>query len=492
MKFLGIDVGTGGSRAVLIDQDGCVLASETVEHKQFASPKIGWAEQDPNDWWRASSEAIRRILFKNTVNPEEIAVIGLSGQMHGAVLLDKSDAVLRPSIIWCDQRTGKQCGWINETVGKTNLIDLVSNPALNNFTLPKLLWVRENEPRIWEKVDRVLLPKDYVRFCLTGEKVTDMADGSGTLMLNVSKRKWSDQLLSAVGIEKDILPALYESPEIAGRISTRCASETGLLPGTPVIAGAGDNAAGAIGMGIVGVGSVGVTIGTSGVVFAVTKRPMIDLKGRIHSFCHAIPGRWHVTGVTQAAGLSLSWFRDNFAENETFDSLTQKASVIPAGADGLFWTPYLMGERSPHIDPDATASLIGLTANHTQGHVVRAIMEGVGFSLRDSLEIYRELEIPMESIRVGGGGAKSSLWRQIQADIYGHPVETIKAEEGAAFGAALLAGVGGGHWKSVDEACQCAIETKEKIFPNTLDSGILNQNYVSYKAIYRAVKGIAG
>ncbi len=489
MKFLGIDIGTGGSRAVLIDENGRIRASETVDHIPFASPDTGWAEQEPDDWWRASSEAIRQVL--ENADADEIAAVGLSGQMHGAVLLDKNDKVLRPSLIWCDQRTQKQCDELTEKVGKERLIELVSNPALTNFTLPKLLWVRENEPDVWERVKSVLLPKDYIRFCLTGEKATDVADGSGTLLLDVANRCWSTELLSLVGLDASLLPKLFESQEISGAVTPEGGRQTGLRPGTPVVAGAGDNAAGAIGMGLTEEGSVGVTIGTSGVVFAVTDSPKIDLKGRIHTLCHAVPGRWHVTGVTQAAGLSFRWFRDNFAaEEEGFDELVEKAGHIPAGADGILWTPYLMGERTPHIDPDARATLTGLAAKHTKAHIVRAILEGVAFSLRDSLEIYKSLGIPLQSIRLGGGGAKSELWRQIQADIYGQAVEILEAEEGAAFGAALLAGVGTGGWSSLDEACQATIRIKQKIEPNPSDAKVLNRRYESYRKVYTAFKNI--
>lgn len=488
MNFLGIDVGTGGSRAVLIDENGNVIASETVEHIPFATPEAGWAEQDPNDWWRASSEAIRKVLANE--NAENIAAIGLSGQMHGAVLLDENDKVLRPALIWCDQRTQKQCDDLTEKVGKERLIELVSNPALTNFTLTKMLWVRENEPEIWAKVKTVMLPKDYVRLCLTGEKATDVADGSGTLLLDVKNRKWSDEMLARVEMDAKILPKLYESQEITGEVAAKCADETGLKAGTPVVAGAGDNAAGAIGMGLAKVGAVGVTIGTSGVVFAVTGEPTIDLKGRIHTLCHAIPETWHTTGVTQAAGFSFRWFKDNFAANESFDELVELAKKIPAGSDGVLWTPYLMGERTPHIDPNAKASLIGLTAKHTKGNAVRAILEGVAFSLRDSLEIYKELGIPLESIKLGGGGAKSQLWRQIQADIYGYSVSVLEAEEGAAFGAAILAGVGIGAWKSVEEACNSTINIKETIEPNIDNSKLLDQQYEAYKMIYPAFRKI--
>ncbi len=401
MNFLGIDVGTSGSRAVLIDADGFIVASASVEHQPFTTPEIGWAEQNSEDWKRAAFEAIREVLAVENVRAEEIAAVGLSGQMHGAVFLGETDKVLRPAIIWCDQRTEKQCDDLTAKIGAEKLIELVSNPALPNFTLTKMLWARENEPEIWDRTGTILLPKDYLRFCLTGYKATDVSDASGTLMLDVRNRKWSSEIMVTVEMKESLLPELYESADITGTISTDCAAETGLIAGTPVVAGAGDNAAGAIGMGIVKAGAVSATIGTSGVVFAVTDQPSIDLKGRIHTFCHAVPKRWHVTGVTQAAGLSFKWFRDNFAANESYDDLVKKASAIPVGADGLLWTPYLMGERTPHVDSKVRASLIGLTASHTEAHVVRAILEGVAFSLRDALEIFKQLNIPIDTIRLG-------------------------------------------------------------------------------------------
>lgn len=490
MKFLGIDVGTGGSRAVLIDTNGSLVASATIEHAPFASPEIGWAEQDARDWRRASFEAIRQILKTENVKAGEIGAIGLSGQMHGAVFLSENDEVLRPSIIWCDQRTERQCHELTEKIGAEKLIEMVSNPALPNFTLTKMLWARENEPEIWKQVRSVLLPKDYVRFCLTGNKATDVSDASGTLMLDVQNRRWSKEILAAVEIGESLLPELYESADITGTISARCAAETGLIAGTPVVAGAGDNAAGAIGMGIVRVGWVSATIGTSGVIFAVTDKPSIDLKRRIHTFCHAVPRRWHVTGVTQAAGLSFRWFRDNFTVNESYDDLVQSAANIPAGADGLLWTPYLMGERTPHIDSNVRASLIGLTASHTKSHVVRAILEGVAFSLRDAIEIFKELNIPIETIRLGGGGARSALWRQIQADAFGQTVETIAAEEGAAYGAALLAGVGAGVWQTIDQACAETIRVAEKIEPNGESVEILNRQYKAFQSVYSSLRSV--
>lgn len=485
MYFLGIDVGTGGSRAVVIDENGEVMASETVEHEPFASPEIGWAEQSPEDWWRASSAAIRACL-KN-IEAEQIGAIGFSGQMHGATLLDEKDEVLRPALIWCDQRTEKQCEEITGKIGAEKLIELVSNPAVTGFTLPKLLWVRENEPEIWAKVKTVLLPKDYVRFRLSGDKASDVADSSGTLLFDVQNRKWSDEMLEAFDLDHSLFPKVYESIEITGTVSETGAAETGLKIGTPMVAGAGDNAAGAIGMGIVEKETASATIGTSGVVFVVTEKPVLDAKGRIHTLCHAIPNRWHNTGVTQGAGLSLKWFRENLGENASYDDLVNEAAKIASGSDGAIWLPYLMGERTPHLDANARAAFVGLTASHTKAHLVRAVLEGVAMSLRDSFEIFREMNVPIEAIRLGGGGAKSPLWRQIQADVYSQTVETIEAEEGAAFGAALLAGVGVSAWRSVEEACKKTIRTKEKINPKPDSVEKLNRNYEAYQLLYDAL-----
>src|SRR6266571_3705161 len=493
MRFLGIDVGTSGTRALLIDAEGRVTTSATVEHLPFSSPETGWAEQDPRDWWRAATLAIRDVISKNDVQPEGISAIGFSGQMHGAVLLDQHDEVLRPSIIWCDQRTSAQCIAITAKIGATRLIELTCNPALTGFTLPKMLWVRELEPELWRQARSVLLPKDYVRLRLTGDKATDVADASGTLLFDVAGRKWSHAMLAATEIDEALLPRVYESPEITGVVSSAGAAATGLRAGTPVVAGGGDQAAGAVGMGIVRPGTVSATIGTSGVVFAASDKPALDPKGRVHTFCHAVPGRWHVMGVTQGAGLSLRWFRDQFGagaddSRDPYERLTAEAARIPSGANGLLWTPYLMGERTPHLDPYARAALVGLTASHTRAHVIRAIMEGVAFSLKDSFTIFEEMKIPVTSIRLGGGGARSPLWRQIQADVYAHEVEIVAAEEGAAYGAAILAGTGVGAWSSVDEACDAVVRVAKKITPNQKDSSTMQQAYPAYRKIYPALK----
>jgi xylulokinase len=495
MNLLGIDVGTGGSRALVVDERGRVVASATVEHAPFASPQTGWAEQDAHDWWRASAAAVRAVLASDAACGAEVGAVGLTGQMHGAVLLDKHDEVLRPSIIWCDQRTDVQCRALNERVGTHRLIELTCNPALTGFTLPKLLWVREHEPEVWQRVKCVLLPKDYVRLRLTGERVTDVADASGTLLFDVARRLWSEEMLAAVELDERILPRIAESPEVVGRVSFEGAEATGLRVGTPVVAGAGDQAAGAVGMGVVRPGAVSATIGTSGVVFAATDTPALDAGGRVHTFCHAVPGRWHVMGVTQGAGLSLRWFRDQFGAGsedgrDPYERLCEEAATVPAGADGVLWAPYLMGERTPHLDPHARAALVGLTANHTRAHVVRAILEGVAFSLRETFEIFKEMLVPVEVVRLGGGGARSDLWRQIQADVYGYSVERIETEEGAAYGAALLAGVGGGVWKSVDEACAASVRIRSRIEPSA-EASLMSQRYEAFRMLYPALRHLS-
>ena len=494
MLLLGIDVGTGGSRAVVINETGQIVASATVEHEPFASPQTGWAEQDPDDWWRASVAAIRDVLSHDNVSPDEIAAVGLSGQMHGSVLLNERDEVVRPALIWCDQRTDKQCEQLTQQIGAEQLIKLTCNPALTGFTLPKMLWVRDNEPEAWQQVRSVLLPKDYVRFRLTGDKATDVADASGTLLLNVAERKWSDEMLAATEIDASLLPTVFESPEITGTISSSAAELTGLRAGTPVVGGAGDQAGGAVGIGIVQPGAVSATIGTSGVVFAATNSPALDPKGRVHTFCHAVPGRWHVMGVTQGAGLSMRWFRDQFGagmgEGDPYDRMTEEAAQVESGSNGLLWAPYLMGERTPHLDPHARAALVGLTASHTRAHVIRAIMEGVAFSLRDSFEIFNEMKVPVETIRLGGGGARSALWRQIQADIYGRAVATVEAEEGAAYGVAMLAGVGVQTWSSVDAACAAVVRTRDRVEPEAKSKKTLDRQYKTYQAMYPALKMI--
>jgi xylulokinase len=494
--FLGIDVGTGGTRALLIDAAGRLLGSATGEHAPFASPRPGWAEQDPHDWWRATGEAVRGALADAGLSGDAVSAVGFSGQMHGSTLLDERDEVVRPALLWCDQRTSAECRLITERIGADRLITLTSNPALTGFTLPKLLWVRAQEPEQWRRVRSVLLPKDYVRFRLTGDRATDVADASGTLLFDVTGRRWSSEVAAALDIDLGLLPKAFESPEVTGRVSEAGAAATGLRSGTPVVAGGGDQAAGAVGMGIVQAGLVSATIGTSGVVFAATDRPALDPKGRLHTFCHAVPGRWHMMGVTLAAGQSLRWFRDQLGAGpdngrDPYDRLTEEAARVPAGAEGALWAPYLMGERTPHLDPDARAALVGLTASHTRGHIVRAILEGVAFSLQDSFRIFAELGVPVTRVRLGGGGARSALWRQIQADVYGYDVDLVEAEEGAAFGAAILAGVGAGAWPSVETACDQIVKVASSVAPSPDGVATMRERYEAYRRVYPALVTIS-
>ncbi len=478
---------------MLLDDGGRLVAAATADHAPFRSPQTGWAEQDPEDWWSACRQATHAVLREGGA-AGRVTAIGLSGQMHGAVLLDERGDVVRPSIIWCDQRTEDECRWLIDTIGARRLLELTANPALTNFTLTKLLWVRAREPKLWDRVRHVLLPKDYVRYRLSGEFATDVADASGTLLLDVARRQWSRALIDAVGLDAHVLPAVFESTEVCGRVSASGSAATGMAEGTPIVAGAGDQAAGAVGMGITRPGAVSATIGTSGVVFAATDRPAVDPQGRVHTFCHAVPDRWHVMGVTQAAGLSLRWLRDQLAAPGTappsYDDLTAEAGRVPAGADGVLWAPYLMGERTPYCDPSIRAAFIGIAANHGRGHLVRAVMEGVAFSLRDSFAIFDEMHVPVERVRLGGGGARSLLWRQIQADIYGRSVETVAADEGAAFGAAILAAVGCGVFPSVDAACETLVHTAQTTETNVAVVAQMTERYDAYRRIYPALRQI--
>jgi xylulokinase len=488
--YLGMDVGTGGTRAVLINEQGQVVASASSEHAPFRSPHPGWAEQDPEDWWRAAQAAIREVLAEGGIAASQIGAIGLTGQMHGAVMLDDEARVLRPSLIWCDQRTDAQCDWLHERIGRERLIELTCNPALPNFTLTKLLWVREHEPEAFARIAHILCPKDYVRFRLTGSYAMDVQEASGTLLLDVTHRRWSSEVARIAGIDEAWLPQLFESPEVCAHISVEGSAATGLVEGTPVVAGAGDQGAGAVGMGILQPGSVSSTIGTSGVVFAATAAPTKDPHGRLHTFCHAVPDRWHVMGVTQAAGLSLRWLRDIIAPAVSYDDLALEATKIPAGSDGLVWAPYLLGERTPHLDSQATAAFYGITASHTRGHLVRAVLEGVAYSLKDTFTLFAELGIPVQGVRLGGGGARGSLWRSIQASIYGYACDVLVAEEGAAFGAALLAGVGAGAWPDADAACATAIQVAEQITPEPSAQKSYSDGYKVFRRLYPALRAV--
>ena len=482
--FLGVDVGTGGTRAVVVDRQGRVLASEAAEHAPIHSAHVGWAEQDPEDWWRAARTAISAVVKQSG----SVEAVGLTGQMHGCVMLDAAGQVLRPALIWCDQRTQPECDWLEETIGREKLIELVSNPALPNFTLTKLLWVKQHQPEIFARIKHVLCPKDFVRLRLTGVYAIDMQEASGTLLLDVTHRRWSREVAEAAGIPMEWLPELFEGPEVCGRITESGSAATGIQPGTPVVAGAGDQGAGAVGMGVLKPGMVSATIGTSGVVFAATDKPTMDRLGRLHTFCHAAPGVWHVMGVTNGAGLSLRWLRDTFLPGVSYDEMTRQAANVPAGSEGVLWTPYLFGERTPHLDAHARAAFVGITASTTRGHFVRAVMEGVAFSLRDTFTLFAELGIPVAEIRLGGGGARGSLWRQIQADVFGRPVERLEAEEGGAFGAALLAGTGVNAWPDVATACSETIRVAEVIEPK--HAAAMDAAYAEFRKVYPALRTI--
>jgi xylulokinase len=490
MWFLGLDVGTGGTRAVVINADGRVISSASSEHAPFRTPHPGWAEQDPEDWWRAAQDSIRFALVASPEPRQPIAAIGLTGQMHGAVLLDENGDVLRPSLIWCDTRTQLECDWLHEKIGYERLIELTCNPALPNFTLTKLLWVKNHEPEIFARTRHIMCPKDYVRYRLTGEFAIDVQEASGTLLLDVTHRRWSNEVAESAGIPESWLPKVYESPEVCARISESAAGLTGLRPGTPVVAGAGDQGAGAVGMGILQPGSVSATIGTSGVVFAATALPTKDPKGRLHTFCHAVPGLWHVMGVTQSAGLSFRWLKETFFVGQDYDSLTAGAERVTAGSEGLEWAPYLLGERTPHLDPEVRAAFAGVSTVHTSAHFVRAVLEGVAYSLKDTFTLFAELGIPVSAIRLGGGGARGPLWRKIQAGIYGQAVEVLVAEEGGAFGAALLAGVGATHWSNLDQACGQAIEVAQSIDADPIDISTYETGYAHWRKLYPALKSL--
>jgi xylulokinase len=488
MYWLGIDVGTGGTRALLVDELGKVRHAFTSPHEDMRMDQPLWAEQRPEDWWNAAQKAVRGVLAAAKASGKDVRGIGLSGQMHGLVLLDESSRVIRPALIWCDQRSQRQVDAINESVGKEKVLACIANPVLTGFTLPKLLWVRDNEPAQFQRVRKVLLPKDYLRFQLTGEYASDVSDASGTALFDVVRRRWSGELVEQLGLSPGILPKVYESPEITGGISREAAASTGLAEGTPVVGGAGDQAASAVGNGIVEAGLVSCTIGTSGVVFAHMVSPAYDPAGRVHTFCHAVPGAWHVMGVTQGAGLSLQWFRRNLAPDTDYDALTAEAATSPAGAQGLFWLPYLMGERTPHLDAAARGGWIGLTASHTRADLVRALLEGVAYSQKDGLEIVEGMGARVESVRLSGGGARSVFWRQMFADVFARRVTTLETEEGSAYGAALLSMVGTGQYASVLDVCRAAVRETASLAPGARETAVYSRGHQTYQALYPAFK----
>ena len=494
---IGVDLGTSGTKTVLFSTDGQPLASKTIEYPLY-QPQNGWAEQAPEDWWHAACGSMKEVISKSGINPKDIKGIGISGQMHGLVMLDKAGNVLRKSIIWCDQRTAAECEEITNKVGASRLIELTANPALTGFTASKILWVRNHEPEVYEKCAHILLPKDYVRYMLTGEFATEVSDASGMQLLDVPNRCWSDEVLSKLGIDKSLLAKVYESPEVTGKVSAQAAELCGVPAGTPVVGGAGDNAAAAVGTGTVQDGIAFTTLGTSGVVFAHTDKLSIDPKGRVHTFCCAVPGAWHVMGVTQAAGLSLKWFRDNFCDAEMVAAkgldkdpyylMDKQAERIPIGAERLLYLPYLMGERTPHLDPNCRGAFIGLSAMHTKQHLLRAVMEGVVYSQRDSVEVLRGMGVKINDMLACGGGGTSPLWRQMLADVYGCPVKTVVSKEGPALGVAILAAVGTGVYGSVQEACKEVIKTNPAQNPIAANSAEYEKFYKMYTELYPALK----
>lgn len=488
--WLGLDTGTTSSRALIVDSGGKVEASFTVPHQEMQMARPLWAEQDPDDWWQAAQLAIQGVLRTSEIAPSSIRAIGLTGQMHGLVMLDSDGRVVRPALIWCDQRSQAEVDDINSTLGADHVLRYTANPAITGFTLPKLLWVRKHQPELWERVRHILLPKDYIRYKLTGEFASEVSDASGTGMFDVARRQWSSEMLDRLAIDSAIVPRVVESSELTGKITAAAASTTGLQEGTTVVGGAGDQAASALGNGIVSSGKVSCTVGTSGVVFAYSDKPVYDPQGRVHTFCHAIPGAWHVMGVTQGAGLSLQWFRNRLAQGDEYTALTAEAATSPAGAHGLFWLPYLMGERTPHLDAQARGAWVGLTARHVRADMIRSILEGVCFSLRDGLEIIRELGTQAEQVRLSGGGARSPFWTQLFADILDAPAAISESQEGSAYGAALLAVLGTGEYTNAVEMCNTVTREVRRTPQNAESAAIYRDRYAVYRSIYPALKPI--
>lgn len=484
--LLGIDISTTGAKALLIEGSGKVVGSATTA-LTLSTPKPLWSEQDPADWWQGIEQSIRQVLAETGVGGTEIAAIGLTGQMHGLVLLDEHGEVLRPAILWNDQRTGPQCDEIRARLGKETLIQITGNDALTGFTAPKILWVQEEEPEVWAKARHILLPKDYIRYKLTGEYAMDRAGGSGTILFDLKSRTWSDEVVAALDIPAELLPPTFEGPAISGRVSAKAAGSTGLAEGTPVVGGGGDQAAGAVGVGAVEPGIVSLALGTSGVVFATTEAPLIEPEGRLHAFCHAVPDRWHFMGVMLSAAGSLTWYRDTLAPGLSFDELVSEAADIPAGSEGLLFLPYLTGERTPHPDPLARGAFVGLTIRHTRAHMTRAVLEGVAYGIKDSFTLIQNAGLgDIRQVRISGGGAKSPLWRQIMADVLGSELVTVNTTEGAAFGAALLAAVGAGIYPDVPSACHAAIQITGSTQPGP-DSPSYQRFYPRYQALYPAL-----
>jgi xylulokinase len=483
---IGIDSSTPATKAVATRGDGTVAAVASSSY-DYDTPQPMWTEQDPRLWWDGAVESIGTVLSAGSIPPAEVEAIGLTGQMHGSVLLGEDGEVVRPAILWNDQRTGAECDEIRRRVGADRLIALTGNDALTGFTAPKLLWVQRHEPELWSRVRHVLLPKDYLRLRLTGDHAVDVADGSGTILFDLAARTWSPEMLAALDIDRRLLPDTYEGPVVTGTVSAEAAAATGLLAGTPVVAGGGDQAANAVGVGAVVPGVVALSLGTSGVVFATTDGPSIESGGRVHAFCHAVPGRWHMMGVMLSAAGSLRWLRDAIAPTATFEELVDGAAQVPAGSEGLLFLPYLTGERTPHPDPNARGAFVGLTVRHDLRHLTRAVLEGVAFGLRDGLDLMTAAGVPHPAqVRASGGGTRSGLWRQILADVLDTEIATVGTEEGAAQGAALLAAVGAGWFDTVEEACAATVEVAPVATPSEL-VGTYREAHGRYGQLYPAL-----
>lgn len=498
----GIDIGTSATKILLCRPDGRVLSTASAEYPVYA-PRPGWSEQEPDDWWQASVKGITTACRRARVKPSAITAIGLSGQMHGSVFVDRNGKSLRRALLWNDQRTAAECAEIEKRAGgRKRLIDMVSNVALTGFTAPKILWVRKHDPKTYEKTARILLPKDYIRLRLTGEYASEVSDAAGTLLLDVKNRKWHNGLLGKLDIDTDLMPELYESPDVTGTISAGVAKETGLKEGTPVVGGAGDQPAGAVGNGIVRSGIVSATMGTSGVVYAHADEHVPNPEGNLQSFCHAVPGKWCVFGCMLSAGGSFQWLRDTLFAAEVqklrgkgkdpgliYPNLIKEAAAVSPGAEGLLFLPYLTGERCPYPDPDARGAWIGLTVRHKRAHMIRAVLEGITFGMRDQIEIMRSRGLKITEVRASGGGALSPFWRQVQADVYNAKVVTINTQQGGALGVALLAGVGTGVYSSVPEACMAAIKVTETLKPHRQTSSMYDELYKTYRSLYHSLSG---
>jgi xylulokinase len=484
---LGIDVSTTATKALLVDSEGKVVAVGSSSY-EYDMPRPMWTEQDPRLWWDATIEAIRIMLDISGVAAADIDAIGLTGQMHGSVLLDDGGEMVRPAILWNDQRTAAECDEIRRRVGRDRLIQISGNDALTGFTAPKLLWVANHEPDNWAKVATILLPKDYVRFRLTGDRAVDVAGGSGTILFDLAARTWSPEILDALEIDPAICPPTHEGPQVTGQISDSAAAATGLVQGTPVVAGGGDQSANAVGVGAIESGIVALSLGTSGVVFATSDGPTIEPEARVQAFCHAVPDRWHMMGVMNSAGGSLRWFRDALAPDKDFADLVSGAESVAAGSDGLIFLPYLSGERTPHPDPMARGAFVGLTVGHDLRHMTRAVLEGVAFGLRDGLDLMVGAGVPKpSSIRASGGGIKSALWRQILADVLDAEIERVATEEGAAYGAAVLASVGVGRFETADSATESMVHTEPAARPSA-DKDVYPSIHERYRDLYPALK----